>query len=358
MTIVDTLPAGLTFQSATGGGWSGTSSGQDVTCTTDSPVGVGDDLPALLINVYVDQAAAPGVTNTASVSAALTDKLNPGDNTASDPTTVLLSADLSLYKVHNGVFTFGAAGAYAFSVYNSGPYDAAGPIVISDTLPAGLSYVGAAGDGWNCVAVGPLVTCSHPGPVAIYNSLPNLQLSVQVAPDAPTSLVNQAAVSGTTVDPYLHNNASSDYANIYIGIDLAIVKQHSGAFTVGQTGAYTLRVSNLGPGAVPTDTIVSISDSLPYGLTLVSVDGNGWICGGYDTYASCEVNGPVEAGQVLPDITLVVNVAPEAAPQVTNQASVSSYISGGGGRWRQQYAAGRGFLLTIPEQPCAHRRRR
>lgn len=105
--------------------------------------------------------------------------------------------------------------------------------------------------------------------------------------------------------------------------DLAIDKSHSGDFTAGQQGQYTLSVSNNGPND-ETGT-VTVTDTLPGGLSYlsaVSADGN-WNCGASGQDVTCTHPGPLPAGGALADITLTVDVDASAAPSVINTANVS-----------------------------------
>ncbi|MBK6798621.1 MAG: DUF11 domain-containing protein [Acidobacteria bacterium] len=85
ITVTDTLPKGLIYQSVTGQGWTCNAVGQVVTCTRNAPMQSGV-ISDIFIKVLVDCAAYPSVINTVTVS-------TPGDlttanNTATDPTTV------------------------------------------------------------------------------------------------------------------------------------------------------------------------------------------------------------------------------------------------------------------------------
>ena len=86
--------------------------------------------------------------------------------------------------------------------------------------------------------------------------------------------------------------------------DLTIVKSHSGSFTQGQTGAYTIRVSNVGG---PTTSTVNVSDILPSGLTATSIGGSGWTC--TVTPLACSRGDVLGGGGSYQDITVTVNVA-------------------------------------------------
>jgi len=100
---------------------------------------------------------------------------------------------------------------------------------------------------------------------------------------------------------------------------LAIAKTHTGNFTQGQQGAtYTVTVSN-GANGGPTTGTVTVTDTIPTGLTLVSMAGTGWTC----ATNSCTRGDVLLAGASYPAITVTVNVASNAAASVTNSVSVS-----------------------------------
>jgi hypothetical protein len=100
---------------------------------------------------------------------------------------------------------------------------------------------------------------------------------------------------------------------------LAITKTHTGNFTQGQSGAtYTVTVSN-GASAGPTNGTVTVKDTIPTGLTLVSMAGTGWTC----VMSSCTRSDVLAAGASYPSITVTVNVASNAPGSVVNAVSVS-----------------------------------
>jgi uncharacterized repeat protein (TIGR01451 family) len=108
-------------------------------------------------------------------------------------------------------------------------------------------------------------------------------------------------------------------------VDLSITKTHVGNFTVGSNGTYTLRVSNASGVALdPEVNVVTITDTLPPGLTYVSGVGTGWSCGAVGQTVTCTHPPGLPPGNSFPDLTLTVAVGPTAAPAVTNTASVSS----------------------------------
>jgi len=103
--------------------------------------------------------------------------------------------------------------------------------------------------------------------------------------------------------------------------DLTIAKTHSGNFQRGQVGAvYTITVSN--NGGADSDAPVTVTDTLPAGLTATSISGTGWTCSTPPTL-SCTRPDVVAAGASFDPITLTVNVAATAPSSVTNTATVS-----------------------------------
>ncbi|MGA3025716.1 MAG: Ig-like domain repeat protein [Bryobacteraceae bacterium] len=100
---------------------------------------------------------------------------------------------------------------------------------------------------------------------------------------------------------------------------LSITKTHAGCFTQGQSGTtYTLVVSNAS-GAVSTSGTVTVQDTLPTGLTLVSMSGTGWNCAAN----TCTRSNALAGGSSYPAITVTLNVAGNAPLQMANQAAVS-----------------------------------
>src|SRR5690348_499540 len=104
---------------------------------------------------------------------------------------------------------------------------------------------------------------------------------------------------------------------------LSITKSHTGNFTQGQQNAtYTVTVSN-GVGAGPTDgTTVTVTDTVPSGLTLVSMAGTGWTCPG-TAANNCTRSDALAANASYPAITVTVSVAANATSPQVNSAAVS-----------------------------------
>ncbi|HVF42398.1 MAG TPA: hypothetical protein VM936_05290 [Pyrinomonadaceae bacterium] len=319
ITVKDTLPAGLSYVSATGTGWTCSSAGGVVTCTNPGPVVSGAAMNSITLTVTVGAAAAPSVTNTATVSGTTFDHVSTNDS-SSVTKAVTLPTDLTIAKSHAGNFTQGQSGSYSITVTNSGGVASSGTVTVTDTLPAGLAPGTATGTGWTCNTAGQTVTCTRSDALAGGASYPAITVPVAVANNASPSLTNTAAVSGGN-DSNTGNNSSSDPTTVDGVADVTIAKTHSGNFTQGQNGTYTLAVGNVGGAA--TSGTVTVSDTLPAGLSYVSATGTGWTCGASGQTVTCTRSDALAAGASYPNITLTVGVAPNSALSLTNTATVS-----------------------------------
>ncbi len=105
---------------------------------------------------------------------------------------------------------------------------------------------------------------------------------------------------------------------------LSITKTHTGSFSQGQQNAiYSVTVSNAA-NAGPSSGTVTVTDTLPSGLTLVSMAGTGWSC----SANHCSRGDVLSAGASFPQITVTVNVVSNASSPQVNQVSVSGGGSG------------------------------
>ena len=226
------------------------------------------------------------------------------------------AANLTIVSSHSGNFAQSQTGAaYMLTVTNSGTGATGGLVSVAEIVPSGLTATAISGQGWTCTQ--PAGPCTRSDSLAAGASYPPIALTVNVAANAPATVLNTATVSS---DGALNsvNATATDSTTIAAAAVLGISKTHSGNFTQGQTGAtYTVTVSNTGAGAA-TGT-VSVSESLPAGLSLVSMTGTGWTC----SNGGCQRGDSLAGGASYPAITVTVNVAFNAASPQVNQVSVA-----------------------------------
>ncbi|HEY8242246.1 MAG TPA: IPTL-CTERM sorting domain-containing protein [Casimicrobiaceae bacterium] len=314
VTVTESLPAGLTATAMSGTGWS--CSQPAGPCTRSDVLAPTGAYPVITLTVDVASTAGSPLLNVATVSGG--GDINPTNNTANDFVTVVGGPDLAIAKSHAGTFFQGQVGAqFTITVNNLGLTPSLGTVTVSDVLPTGLTATGIAGTGWTCTQPGgPCTRSDVLAPAGVY---PTITLTVDVAPNAGTTLVNTATVAGGgDVNPA--NNSANDTVTVVGGPDLAIAKTHSGNFFQGQIGAqFTITVNNL--GLSPSVGTVTVSDVLPTGLAATAIGGTGWTC--TQPAGSCTRSDALPPAGVYPTITLTVDVAGNAGSPLLNTATVS-----------------------------------
>ena len=118
------------------------------------------------------------------------------------------SANLALTKTDSpDPVTVGAPLTYLIAVSNTGP-DAASNVVVTDVLPAGVTFVSANASIGSCAPSGTTtitVTCT----IGTINNPANVSISIVVTPNAAGSLSNTASVTATGSDPDETNNSAT-----------------------------------------------------------------------------------------------------------------------------------------------------
>lgn len=264
--------------------------------------------------VVTGQAIAPGTsTNVFTVTANELD-LSPADNTATTVTVVQPVADLGLsIQLPTEAIVVGHPFTLSLTVTNQGP-NAASDVLLTNTLPAAVSLLGAqvsAGTNW---AEGNLAVCDFgplpPGGSALATlSLLPLQLGL---------ITNVATVVAPEADPNLTNNLDAVTATVLdeanLGITLAVPAAPQ---PLGGVFAYTLTLTNQGPG---TATLVCVTNMLPNGLQMVgSTPSDG-------TVQSVSNTVVWQLAQLVAgtNATLTVEASANLLGSLTNLASVSA----------------------------------
>lgn len=240
------------------------------------------------------------------------------DNAPATASVTIAPPDMTIAKTHSGNFSQGQTGAtYSITATNSGSAPTSAAVSVTDTLPAGLTATAISGTGWTCV-LGTL-TCTRSDALAAGASYPVITLTVNVANNAASSVTNSVAVSGGG-ETNTSNNTATDATTITQLPDMTIAKSHTGNFTQGQTGAtYTITATN--SGFAPTSGTVTVTDTLPAGLTATAISGTGWTC--VLATLTCTRSNALAAGSSYPVITVTVNVDNNAPAGVTNSVAVS-----------------------------------
>src|SRR3984893_13114343 len=152
--VTDLLPAGLTFVSAT------PSQGTYISGTGVWNIGAIGSGASVTLSLIATVTATGSLTNTATKTAENETDPNLSNDTAS-VTITGQAPDLTIAKSHVGSFVRGSSGNYSVTVSNIGPVASSGVVIVSDTLPAGLTPSTASGTGWSCGIAGQTVTCTR-----------------------------------------------------------------------------------------------------------------------------------------------------------------------------------------------------
>jgi len=245
--IGDAFPAGLTcnYTSVAAGGATGnTASGSgNIQDNVAMPSGSSITYTA---TCDIDSSATGTIDNSVTILTNNNDT-DPNNNTATDVDTLTPEADLSITKTDNDfeVVAGGAPFDYTIEVTNAGPSDADN-VVVTDTLPAGLTFVSTTG-----CAEDPngAPTCSL-GTIAAGGSA-SYTLSVSADADVVDGavLTNSAVTASDSTDPDDANNtATEDTTVIRVSDIVADYKlDDPDPVVAGAQLTYTIGVSNQGP---------------------------------------------------------------------------------------------------------------
>jgi uncharacterized repeat protein (TIGR01451 family) len=207
VTVSDTLPPGLTYStcSATlGGECDGLGNQRSVTFGAIAP----HASATITLRANVTAAAGATVENTATVSSYSPDPV-PANNSSSAISyrTPPVLADLRLTK--SGPAQPVAPGAtltYTLSVRNDGP-NTATSVVVTDTLPAGVTFTSCTASGGTCGGAGNARTITYASLASGVTR--TITIATRVNAGTTASIVNTATVSSSTQDPVSANNTST-----------------------------------------------------------------------------------------------------------------------------------------------------
>src|SRR5207249_4227724 len=264
--------------------------------------------PVITITVGVGQAASSTLTNTAAVSGG--GEVNTGNDSASDLTTVTSQADIAVAKIaSSGSAAVGSNVDFTITVTNAGPSNATG-VQITDQLPAGLTFVSAT------PSVGTYNSATGVWNIGALASAASATLTLTATVTTTGAITNTATKTAENeADP----NAGNDSASATVSgqaPDLTILKSHVDPFVRGTNDSYSLVVSNIGP--VSTSGAVTVTDTLPAGLTPSSASGTGWTCAIVAQVVTCTRSDALAPAGSYPAITITVAVQQSAAGSVTN----------------------------------------
>ncbi|HEX6087568.1 MAG TPA: C25 family cysteine peptidase [Thermoanaerobaculia bacterium] len=221
VTLTQTTPPGTTFVSMTPpAGWTCTTPAVGgtgtVTCTKSDPLAPSTGSGNFTFVVATDPALADGSTITQPVSTSTTSpEPNTANNTASTTTTVIRRVDVGVVKTASdpgpdNAFAQGESVSYTIAITNNGPSRATN-VVMTDTLPAGLTFSSVVPGGPTCTQAGGTVTCTYAAmnPGATNNVTISATITV-----SQTLITNTASVTRTETDTNAANDSDDASINV------------------------------------------------------------------------------------------------------------------------------------------------
>jgi len=314
-TYNDAVPAGITNVSAV----CATTSG-GATCAAPSVAGntVSGSVTAFPANSSVTvtitgtaPVGAQTLTNAATVTppSGVPDP-DPSDNTSSVDTTIGGAADIAVAKiVDNATPNVGDQVSFTITATNNGPNDATG-VALTDSLPAGLSFVSAT------PSQGSYDSATGVWTIGALANGDSAMLTMVVSVDEPGSLTNAVAVSASDQpDPNTSNNNAGASVNAGASADIAVLKTASQSTpNVGSQITYTITATNNGPNDA---TGIEITDNLPAGTTFVGAVPQQ---GTFDSSSGVWVVGALADGA---STSLAITVTVDVAGPLTNAATIT-----------------------------------
>ena len=232
-------------------------------------------------------------------------------------------ADLSITKMDapDPVFSGGPDLTYTITVENAGPDPATG-VTLSDTLPAGVTFVSASATAGQCDTtpdMGGVLNCSLDD-LAVTS---NTRVTIVVTPDIvtePVTITNGATVTATEEDPTPGNNTVAEDTVVNPpSADISITTSSTPASPlIDEQITFSLTVSNAGPS---NNSGIVVTIVLPPMTTFVSASIDQGSCG--------EANGVMMLTCAIGDLAAgasvtaqIIVTAPSEAMMVTLSATV------------------------------------
>ena len=327
VTVTFAVPTGSSITSTpTGPGWSCTPSGGyplssgSITCTRSGSLANGSASANLTIQAVANVAGAVTASFSAAASKADASAMPDSDmanNTATVTVTSVSGSDVSVaISASPTNVAQGSAVTYTITPRHEGGEapgsSGTGIITVTDTLPAGLNYVTASGTGWSCGAAGQVVTCTRPGPYTGGNFTNMPAITLVATATTVGTFSNTATVSIPETDSNPANNSASANVTSSNDADLRLTKTASLSPVVPNQGyTYSLVAQNLGPLAIAAGQTITVTDTLPAGVSLTAMPtGSGWTCSPSSGFpvdgavVSCTRPGPLAVNASAPTITL------------------------------------------------------
>ncbi|WP_436715213.1 SdrD B-like domain-containing protein [Roseiconus lacunae] len=319
VTFTDVLPAGLTLGqiSAPNATSQGYDSGSRTITIVFDPIAIGST-ETFTFTATVDEDATGTIDNSGSISVTGGD-IDSSNDTDNAQTALSPEFDVTLTKTADD--TAPASGTnvtYTIELTNDGPSTATG-VVLTDDIPAGMTFVSGTLDGQAATSDGTTVT--FPAITLDDDETISATLVFTVDASANGTITNTASVAADTGETDTSNNTASEDITATPQADLEVTKSVDlSTAQAGDTLVYTITVTN--SGVSPAENVTA-EDTLPTGLTFVSANTPGG-----ETVTNNGQDVTVDIGDIAASgsFTFTINATVDAAApsSVTNSVSVET----------------------------------
>ena len=251
-----------------------------------------------------------------------------GGSTAPTMITLPSGATSVVFNSVTGSITTGCASTEGCIVLNNGTGNnandpdgmGAAPATSSNTGTSSISGMVAPGAGY---LVGLFVPADGPtgtAPTALDFTSSGLGTSfTSLSPQLDQVFFIGDGLTGDGTGTQQTFNIPTGAGQLWLGIsDAGFYNGPPGAYG-DNLGTYTVGLSVNAPGS----SAVTVTETAPSGLTLVSMAGTGWTCGGANPANVCTRSDILAGGASYPAITVNVNVAADATSPQVNMAGVT-----------------------------------
>ena len=244
----DPIPAGMSFVSATQHDGPAFSCDATIACSTASfPAGSSATFTFVF---HIDSGTE--FLNTATVTSETFDPNEENDQSSAFTTVTMPSADMSVSKsAASPTAAPDSDVTFYVTLTNNGP-DSAADVVLTDNLPAPLTFVSFTQDSGPAMSCG-ASTCT----VASFPAFASATFSLvgHVPPGTPgeTEITNSATVESEN-DPFDENDVASITVTVSTA-DVRVEKTGPPAAVAGETISYTVTVTNDGPDVARNVTV-------------------------------------------------------------------------------------------------------
>ncbi|WP_196053628.1 DUF7507 domain-containing protein [Paracoccus lichenicola] len=264
ITVTDTLPGGYRIDSVSAPGWGVAVAGQTVTATQASGTVPGSNVALGPITIAATAIGSGPATNTAAITATGPVDPNTANNTASDGGATIQEPQVDLLATKSGpspaLYVVGNSYDFRLGARNVGNAPFAGRLVMTDSLPAGLTATAVTANGWSCSPALPLagpatLTCTRSygagAPLAAGAAAPTVVVTAEVTADGPIQNLLSVASPDLPPEPNTANNTAGYSGTAATGPDSADIRVEKSAALpsvgAGDVQDFTIVIRNDGP---------------------------------------------------------------------------------------------------------------